>query len=89
MSKVIMFYTRMIHLISNESCLSLPDGGPSLSTLFGPTKANGKLKDVIDGVLEEDQGRGPRTVERTVVQGPVRHPGCTASALPVFVVRIH
>ena len=23
------------------------DGGPSLSTLFGPTKAKGKLKDVI------------------------------------------
>jgi len=65
------------------------DGGPSLSTLVGPTKAKGKLKDVIDGALEEVQGKGPRTVECTVVQGPVRHPGCTASALPVFVVRIH
>ena len=65
------------------------DGGPFLSTLFGPTKAKGKLKDVIDGALEEIQGRGPRTVGCTVVQGPVRHPGCTASALPVFVVRIH
>ena len=62
------------------------DGGPSLSALFGPTKA---LKDVIDGVLEEVQGRGSRTVGRTVVQDPVRHPGCTASALPVFVIRIH
>jgi len=68
---------------------SFLDGGPSLSTLFGPTKAKGKLKDVIDGVLEEVQGRGPRTVGRTVVQGPVRHPGCTASVLPAFVIRIH
>ena len=67
----------------------MSDGGPSLSTLFGPTKSTGKLKDVIAGILEEDQGRGPRTVGCTVVQGPVRHPGCTASTLPVFVVRIH
>jgi len=68
---------------------ALVDGGPSLSTLFGPTKAKGKLQDVIAGALEDVQGRGPRTVGRTVVQDPVRHPGCTASALPVFVVRIH
>ena len=68
---------------------NLSDGGPSLSTLFGPTKAKGKLKDVIDGILEEVQGRGSRTDGCTVVQGPVRHPGCTASALPIFVVRIH
>ena len=65
------------------------DGGPSLSTFSTSTKAKGKLKDVIAGVLEEDQGRGLRTVGCTVVQGPVRHPGCTASTLPVFVVRIH
>ena len=49
------------------------DGGPSLSTLFGPTKAKGKLQDVIAGALEEDQGRGPRTVERTVVQLSLIH----------------
>ena len=76
-------------LRANSSQPEENDGGPSLSTLFGPTKAKGKLKDVIDGALEEIQGRGPRTVGCTVVQGPVRHPGCTASALPVFVVRIH
>jgi len=76
-------------LRANSSQPEENDGGPSLSTLFGPTKAKGKLKDVIDDALEEVQGRGPRTVGCTVVQGPVRHPGFTASALPVFVVRIH
>ena len=69
--------------------MKLCDGGPSLSTLSSSTKSKGKLKDVIAGVLEEDPGRGPRTVGCTVVQGPVRHPGCTPSTLPVFVVRIH
>ena len=86
-----MMYNRTAKRTATQSHARLErsDGGPSLSTLFGPTKAKGKLKGVIDGALEEMQGRGPRTVGCTVVQGPVRHPGCTASALPVFVVRIH
>ena len=76
-------------LRANSSQPEENDGGPSLSIFSGSTKAKGKLKDVIAGVLEEDQGRGPRTVECTAVQGPVRHPGCTTSSLPVFVIRIH
>jgi len=64
------------------------DGGPSLSTFSSSTKSKGKIKDVIACALEEDQGRIPCTVECTVVQWPVCHPGCTPSKLPGFVVHI-
>ena len=64
---------------------SYADGGPSLSTFSSSIKSKGKLKDVIAGALEEDQGRGPRPV----VQWPVCHPGCTPSKLPGFVVQIN
>jgi len=65
------------------------DGGPSLSTFSSSTKSKRKLKDAIACALEEDQGRGPRTVGRTAVQWPVCHPGCTPSKLPGFVVQIN
>ena len=74
---------------ANSSPPGENDGGPSLSTFSSSIKAKGKLKDVIAGVLEEDPGRGPRTVGCMVVQGPVHHPGCTASVLPIFVIQIH
>ena len=45
-------------LRANSSQPGENDGGPSLSTFSASTKAKGKLKDVIAGVLEEDQGRG-------------------------------
>jgi len=76
-------------LRANSSQPGENDGGPSLSTFSSSTKSKGKLKDVIAGAFEEDPGRGPRTVGCTVVQGPVHHPGCTPSTLPVFVVRIN
>ena len=38
----------------------MADGGPSLSTFSASTKAKGKLKDVIAGVLEDD-GDHPKT----------------------------
>jgi len=64
------------------------DGGPSLSMISSSIKSEGKLKVVIALSLDEDQGRGPRTVGCTVVQWPVCHPGCTPSKLPGFVVQI-
>ena len=67
---------------------SYADGGPSLSTFSSSIKSKGKLKDVIASALDEDQGRGPRTVGCTVVQWPVCHHGCTHSKLPGFVVQI-
>ena len=76
---------------SITECMSLLkclDGGPSLSMISSSIKSKGKLKDVIGEALDEDQGRGLRTVGCTVVQWPVCHPGCTPSKLPGFVVQI-
>ena len=64
------------------------DGGPSLSMISSSIKSKGKLKDVIGEALDEDQGRGLRTVGCTVVQWPVCHLGCTPSKLPGFMVQI-
>jgi len=64
------------------------DGGPSLSMITTSTKPKGKLKDIIFEALEVAQNRGPRTASDMVVQRPVRHPGCTPSKLPGFVLEI-
>ena len=64
------------------------DRGPSLSMITSSTKPKGKLKDIIFEALEAGQNRGPRTVSDTVVQRPVRHPGCKPSKLPGFVLEI-
>uniref|UniRef100_A0A7C8YTX6 Uncharacterized protein n=1 Tax=Opuntia streptacantha TaxID=393608 RepID=A0A7C8YTX6_OPUST len=98
---VILLHTKMAQRLLSDSygkCFeytsSAPttsevcDGGPSLSMISNSIKSKIKLKDVIGEALEMDQSRGPRTVGCTVVQGPVRHPGCTPSALPVFVLQI-
>ena len=47
-----------------------------------------KLMDVIYEALEADQVRKECTVSGTVVQSPVRHPGCAPSKLPGFVLLI-
>ena len=64
------------------------DGGPSLSMITSSTKPEGKLKDIIFEALEAGQNRGPRTTSDMVVQRPVRHPGCTPSKLPGFIMEI-
>ena len=64
------------------------DGGPSLSMISSSIKTKGKLKDIILEVLNSAQNRGPRTASSTAVQWPVRHPGCSPSTLPGFVVQI-
>jgi len=51
-------------------------------------KTKGKLKDVIYEASEAGQDRVPSTVLGTVVQWPVRHPGCAPSKLPGFVLLI-
>ena len=63
-------------------------GGPSLSTISSSIKTKGKLKDVILEALNSTQNRGSRTASSTAVQWLVRHPGCSPSTLPGFVVQI-
>ena len=52
-------------------------------------KTKGKLKEVIFKPLEAGKDRVPHTVSGTVVQWPVRHPGCAPSKLPGFVLEIN
>jgi len=62
------------------------DGGPSLSVTNSSIRPKLKLKDVIFEALNTEQNRGQRTVAGTVVPQPVRHPGCSPSTLPDFVL---
>ena len=68
--------------------MSNTDGGPSLSMISSSIKTKDKLKDIILEALNSAQNRGPRTVSSTAVQWPVRHPGCSPSTLPGFVMQI-
>jgi len=64
------------------------DGSPSLSMITRSIKTKGKFKKVIFEALEAVQDRVSRRVSGTVVQCPVRHPGCAPSKLPDFVLKI-
>jgi len=69
-------------------CMYVCDAGPSLSMINSSTKPKGKLKDIIFEAFEAGQKKGPLAVSDMVVQRPVRHPGCTHSKLPGFVLKI-
>jgi len=64
------------------------DGGPSLSMINSSIKTKIKLKDIIFEALNSEQNRGSCTASSTVVQWPVRHPGCSPTTLPGFVLQI-
>ena len=65
------------------------DGGPSLRMINSSIKTKIKLTDIIFEALNSEQNRGSCTASSTAVQWPVRHPGCSPSTLPGFVLRIY
>ena len=72
LEKIILSWNEIV----NEPCIS-GDGGPSLSIITSSIKPKGKLMDVICEALEMDEVRKEPTVSSTIVQPPVRQPGCT------------
>ena len=64
------------------------DGGPSLSMINSSSKTKIKLKDIIFEALNSELNRGSLNASSTAVQWPVRHPGCSPSTLPGFVLQI-